>query len=85
MCSCETGNPFAIEKFREYRITTDFKKFLAVATQYQSKYREELEIYVRPDWKENYDHILEEIRMTIENVYESLQGVGPDDAPTYKD
>lgn len=85
LCSCEASNPFAVEKFREYRNTTDFKKFLAVASQYEAKYKEELHIYTRADWKENYDNILEEIRMCIEGVYMTLQGIDPDDAPSCKD
>jgi hypothetical protein len=85
LCSCETANPFAIERFREYRATADFKKFIAVAAQYEAKYQEELVMYGRVEWTENYDNILEEIRMGIEEIYASIQGISPDDVPDYKD
>lgn len=57
LLSCEHSNPFLLERFKDYRLTSDYQKFLAVARQYEQKYRDELSCYVRSLKPDNYEDL----------------------------
>ena len=84
LLSCDHNNPFLLERFKEYRQTSDYQKFLGVAKQYEQKYREELVGYVRVLKPDNYDDVANEIRTTIQTLYAMLKDIDPDDAPIHK-
>jgi hypothetical protein len=85
LCSCETINPFRLEHFKEYRTTSDFSKFMTVAKQYETKYKDELGSYaLSPLQSDSYDDALDEIRTVIQTLYAVLKDIDPDDAPSHK-